>query len=109
MALGGLGDVVVYLKSIGALFLLLGLLWGAFLQVNAFMGGGLRSVVLSKYEKLSPEPSHTYSSEDVQKHIRETAVATFRLNRWPGAPVVLVLAGSILLCRSRANVQQAQP
>ena len=88
------------MRKLGYALLLIGFAWIVGQQLEGFMRGELRSVVLAQYAKLSPDPGKTYSREDVQLHIRESALSAYRTYPLVAVPGVLMLIGGLLLARS---------
>ena len=88
------------MRKLGYVLLLVGFAWISLQQFDGFMRGGLRPVILAEYSKLSANPAMTYSRDEVQLHIRQTALATYRLYPPVIAPGILMLVGGLLLARS---------
>lgn len=89
------------MRRFGYALLLIGFGWICLQQFDGVMRGGLRPVVSSEYARLSPDPGKAYSREQMQAHIRETAIATHGLYPWVIAPGFLMLAGGLLLARAK--------
>lgn len=96
------------MRKLGYAFLLVGFAWISLQQFDGFMRGGLRPVVLAQYAKLSANPAVTYARKDVQLHIRETALAAYRIYPLVIAPGVLMLVGGLLLAGSSRTKKGAQ-
>jgi hypothetical protein len=88
------------MRKLGFILLALGFLWASLLELERFMRGGLRPLVLGQYAELSSDASHAYSREDVQLRIRETAISAYRMRPHPIVPGILMLTGGLLLARS---------
>ncbi len=91
------------MKRFGYALLLVGFGWICLQQFDGLMRGGLRPVVSAQYALLSPDPAKTYSREQMQTRIRETAIATHGLYPWVIAPGLLMLAGGLLLAHVGRN------
>ena len=89
------------MRRVGYALLLIGFGWLCFQQFEGLMRGGLRPVVSAQYAYLSPDSARTYSREEMQVRIRETAIATHGLFPWVIVPGALMLIGGLLLARSK--------
>jgi hypothetical protein len=85
------------MRKLGFLLLFVGFAWLALQQFDIFMRAGLRSVGLAQHAKLSDDPNHRYTDQDVRTHIRETALAVNELFPVVLAPGITMLAGGLLL------------
>ena len=85
------------MRKLGFFLLLVGFAWLALLQFNTFMRADLRSVGLAQYAKLSTDQNHRYTREEVQEHIRDTALAVNALFPFILAPGATMLVGGLLL------------
>ena len=95
------------MRKLGFLLLFVGFGWIALLQFNIFMRADLRSVGLAQYAKLSTDPNHRYTREDVQGHIGDTALAVNARFPFILAPGITMLVGGLLLAfSSRRRVGQ---
>jgi hypothetical protein len=86
------------MRTLGYVLLIAGFFM---LCLGHVLGAGVRPVILAQYEKLSPDRTATYTTEQVQAHIRETAISfrpSQRLNIYYG---VMMLCGGLVLARSR--------
>jgi hypothetical protein len=88
------------MRKLGFLLLIVGFAWLALLQFNIFMRADLRSVGLAQYAELSTDPNYRYTREDVQGHIRDTALAVNALFPFILAPGATMLVGGLLLAFS---------
>ena len=88
------------MRKLGYALLVIGFAWISLQQLEGIMRAALRPVVLAEYAKLSPDPAKTYTREDVQLHIRETALATYGIYPPVIAPGVLMLIGGLILALS---------
>lgn len=89
------------MRKLGFLLLLVGFAWLALQQLNIVMRTELRPVGEAQHAKLSTDPNHPYTEQEVRTHIRETALAVNA--RFPVvlAPGLTMLAGGLLLAFAR--------
>ena len=78
-------------RMLGFLLLFSGFAWLCFQQFDVTMRASLRQVGMAQHAKLSTDPGHRYSEQDVRDHIRETALAVH------GHFPVVILPGSLML------------
>jgi hypothetical protein len=62
-------------RRLGLLLLLVGFGWLSLQQINIVLRADLRAVGEAQHAKLSQDPNHRYSGQEVRDHIRETALA----------------------------------
>jgi len=88
-------------RKLGFLILFVGFAWLSMQQFHMFMRADLRSIGQAQFAKLSSDPNHHYTEQDVRTQIRETALAVN--SRFPLvlAPGLLMLAGGFLLAFAR--------
>jgi hypothetical protein len=84
-------------RRLGFLLLFIGFAWLNLQQINVVLRTELRSVGQAEFAKLSADPDHKYTEQDVRTRIIDTAVAVHA--RFPVvlAPGVLLLAGGLIL------------
>ena len=93
-------------RKLGFLLLFFGFAWLCFQQFDVTMRANLRQVGMAQHAKLSTDPMHRYSEQDVRSHIRETALAVhahFPTVILPGT--VMLVGGLLLAFGSRASKQ----
>ena len=97
------------MKKLGFLLLLVGFVWLSLQQLNIVMRADLRLVGQAQFAKLSSDPNHHYTEQDVRDHIRETALAVNAHFPFVLAPGLLMLAGGLLLgfARRRPHAHNA--
>ncbi|KAF1710656.1 hypothetical protein CSC70_08380 [Pseudoxanthomonas kalamensis DSM 18571] len=93
------------MRKLGFILLFSGFAWLTFQQFENFMRAGLRHVGLSQYAKLSADPNHKYTEQDVRTHIRETALAVNEQFPVVLAPGFTMLAGGLLLALAKRRPQ----
>lgn len=84
-------------RKLGFLLLLFGFAWLCFQQFDVTMRANLRQVGMAQHAKLSSDPTHRYSEQDVRNHIRETALAVHGYFPVVILPGLLMLVGGLLL------------
>jgi uncharacterized membrane protein YedE/YeeE len=93
-------------RKLGFLLLFFGFAWLCFQQFDGTMRAHLRQVGMAQHAKLSTDPAHRYSEQDVRNQIRETALAVqghFPTVILPGT--VMLVGGLLLAFGSRASKQ----
>jgi hypothetical protein len=95
------------MRKLGYALLVVGFAWIAGQQIEGFMKGELRAVVLQEYARVSP--GRVYSSEDVRERIRMAALAAYRTYPLVLAPGLLMLIGGLLLGRSHRRISPKPP
>jgi hypothetical protein len=86
-------------RSFGLVLLLAGFFWAALQQVEGIMRAGLRPVVLAQHKKLDSEPNKSYTKDEVNRHIVETAIEMYRFFPDPLLPALLMLTGGLLFAQ----------
>ena len=84
-------------RKLGFLLLTFGFAWLCFQQFDVTMRASLRQVGMAQQTKLSTNPAHRYSAQDVRNHIRETALAVHSHFPTVILPGSFMLAGGLLL------------
>lgn len=92
------------MRKLGYVLLVVGFAWIAGQQIEGFMKGELRAVVLREYARVSP--GRAYSDKDVRERIRMAALAAYRTYPPVLAPGLLMLMGGLLLGRSRRRTSE---
>lgn len=97
------------MRKLGYTLLFVGFAWISFQQLNGLLRVRLRSVAL--YATVSPNPSKTYTRDDVRQHVRDTTLATYDLFPVVILPGVIMLLGGLILARSSSGRKRdgAQP
>ncbi|MEO6279063.1 hypothetical protein [Roseateles sp.] len=92
------------MRKLGLTLLVVGFLWLLVLQVQAALHAGVRAVVLTQYKQLDAEAKPSYSRQEVDGLIRNTARDAFDahpLFALPGA--VSFIGGLLALKRQRGK------
>jgi hypothetical protein len=91
------------MPKLGYVLMIVGFAWIAGQQIEGFMKGDLRAVVLQEYARVSPD--RVYADEYVRERIRMAALAAYRTYPPVLAPGLLMLIGGLLLGRSRRGTR----
>lgn len=87
------------MRRLGVILLVAGFLWLLAMQVQVSMRGGIRPVLRTQYNQLDAMAKPSYSREEVEEFIRNTAGDAFDAQPLFALPGAICFIGGLLALR----------